>query len=93
MANECFKVTQIFKRFRKGFRQYPFSIGSFVSAVPGSDEIVIGTGVIPDGTSIYVERGVPLSDEQNVPELSLSAHIDPLFIYNGDLSTGLRENI
>ena len=91
MANEYFKVKQIWKQFRKGLRQYPFSMCDFVTANPGSNDTLIGSGIVPDGASIY-ER-TPLSDEHDTPEVSVSDHIDPPFIYDESVSTGLKENV
>jgi len=92
MANEYFKLTQIFQKFRKGLKQYPFSFGEFASLVPGSNEVVIGVGIVPDGISIYQDRGVPRDvDEGTSPEISFNNHIDPPFLYDESLKTGLRE--
>ncbi len=93
MANERFRFTQIWQKHIKGLRQYPFSMVDFVSTVPGSVEVILGQGIVPDGTSIFVQRGIPLGDGCDTPEVSFSDHIDPLFIYDGSLGTGLREAV
>ena len=93
MANERFKVTKIFQKHIKGLRQYPFSMGSFISLVAGSNETVIGTGIVPDGDSIFIQGGIPLSDEHDTPEVSLNFHICPPFIYDKSLATGLKDNV
>ena len=89
MDNEYFKITQIYQKFRNGFRQYPFSICSFVRLTPGTGESVLGEGLVPDGTSIKMEGGVP-PNETDSPELSLNNHIDPPFIYDNSILIGMK---
>ena len=90
MPEEYFKVKTIWQRFRKGFRQYPFSICEFVSVSPGVGETLVGGGFIPDGTSIHFERGIPLADDHDTPEFSLNNFIEPSFLYDDTLATGLK---
>lgn len=89
MANEYFKQTQIFERFRKGLRQYPFSLCDFVVTNPGSSDTLIGSGMVSDGEAIY--KTIPLSDEHDTPEIQLNAQIDPSFVYDESVVTGMRE--
>jgi hypothetical protein len=86
MSDEYFKSSQIFQRFRNGFRQYPFSFGSFVSVSPSTGEKVLGSGMIPDGLSI---KGDVPQDATESAELSLNNHIDPQFIYDDSCLIGL----
>ncbi|MFA7520458.1 hypothetical protein [Shewanella sp.] len=91
MANEYFKLTQIWQRFRKGLRQYPFSICEFAEVNPGSNDTVIGVGMVPDGEAIH--RPLPFNDEHEASELSLNGHVDPPYIYDGSVGTGLKESM
>ena len=92
---EYFKVTQIFQRYRKGFQQYPFSMGSFMSlsSLPGGGEEMIGYGIVPDGDSVINDQGVPIAEVLQDTELSLNSHVDPSFIHDYTLMSGLKECI
>lgn len=91
MSNEYYKITEIWQRFRKSYRQYPFSICDFVSANPGSTDTLIGSGMVPDGRAIY--RTIPPGDEGDIAEIQSNSHIDPPFIYDGSVVTGMKDAI
>jgi len=47
--------------------------------------------MVPDGRAIY--RTIPPGDEGDIAEIQSNSHIDPPFIYDGSVVTGMKDAI
>ncbi|HBH13816.1 MAG TPA: hypothetical protein DDX29_12020 [Clostridiales bacterium] len=85
MADEYWKKNELYIRHGRGYRQYPFSFGEFVS----SDGTVVGSGMVPDGDGIYDYDLLP--SEYDCAQ-DFDPQFDPEFLKNNELATGIMEN-
>jgi hypothetical protein len=86
------RKTQIFQKYRKGLRQYPFSIIDMFEETAGSADKMIAQGMIPDLPEMLYWQSLYAAgqaDEHEQMELNIDPMIDPPFIYDGSLGTGM----
>ena len=85
MADEFYRKQEIFMRHGKGYRQYPFSMVELVNPSTG---VVLGSGMMPDGDSV-LQYAPPNEEIGGLAQDTLENLVDPPFIYNNTLATGV----
>lgn len=79
------RIKKVFIRHGKGLRAYPFSL---VEVYDESTGEVIMCGMSPDNEAVKSDdRGV--KEEFETPQIHHSFEIDPQWVYQGDLATGI----
>lgn len=78
------KIKEVFMRHGAGLKRYPFAFGEVFNTAGVS----LGSGFVPNGDAIY---NSPQRDEADVAQI-FDPVIDPPFLYDATLATGIRIN-
>lgn len=88
MAGELYTIKKIFQKHGKGLRAYPFATCTIKRQTPGSSDTILFEGMVPDNEAIN-KVGV-LADEHEAIQICNEFIIDPPFIYDDSIGTGMR---